>query len=188
MIFAASVCTSAHYEESSSEDKDSVILGWQNITGINVTFYVINGRAYVSYFVNANAQDIEITVKMQKQTLFWFDAADEKIENSGNKKYISGSYSVPVDGSDEYRVKVTVKVQGETETKTVEFSYDEKKLMGDANSDGYIRTSDARLILRCAAWLEIFTQEQISRCDMNLDGAITASDARTVLRMSANLI
>ncbi|MBQ8210212.1 MAG: hypothetical protein IJZ35_06505 [Clostridia bacterium] len=188
LIFAASMCVSAKYEEFSSDDKDVAIPQWQVINTINITFYITDGKAYISYLVTADTDNIEVSVQLQRQTLFWFDVGDEKTEKSGDKKYISGSYTVPVDSSGEYRVRLTVKAQDETKTKTAEFSYDENLLMGDANSDGFIKANDARLILRYAAQLEIFTQSQKNKCDMNIDGSITAADARTVLRMSAQLI
>ncbi len=188
LIFASSMCVSAKYEEISSNEKEGATPQWQVINTINITFYITGGKAYVSYLVTADVDDIDVSVQLQKQTLFWFDVGDEKNENSGSAKYISGTYSVPVDSSGEYRVKLTVKTPNEYKTKTAEFTYDEKILMGDANSDRVITASDARLILRNSALLENFTSAQKSNCDMNLDGIITASDARTVLRISAQLI
>ena len=188
LIFVSSMYISAKCEEISSDNKDAGMLQWQVINAINITFYITGGKAYVSYLVTADVDDIDVSVQLQKQTVFWVDVGDEKNKNSGSDKYISDTYSIPVDFSGEYRVKLTVKTSNEYKTKTAEFTYDEKILMGDANSDGKIQSGDARLILRCAVELDIFTQEQKSKCDMNFDGRITASDARTVLRMSAHLI
>lgn len=58
---------------------------------------------------------------------------------------------------------------------------------GDVDMDGKITAADARLILRSAARLIIFTDEQKALADVDKDGKITAIDARIVLRMAANL-
>ncbi len=59
--------------------------------------------------------------------------------------------------------------------------------MGDADGDGKITAADARLILRRAAKLVVFTPEQEARADVDGDGKITAKDARMVLRVAAKL-
>ena len=51
--------------------------------------------------------------------------SDEKQEKT-DKKYLSGSYSVPVSGSGVYRVSVDVKGGRDKISKTAEFEYDEK--------------------------------------------------------------
>lgn len=58
---------------------------------------------------------------------------------------------------------------------------------GDVDMDGKITAADARLILRRAAHLIRFTDEQDALADVDKDGKITAVDARIVLRMAANL-
>ncbi len=59
--------------------------------------------------------------------------------------------------------------------------------IGDADGDGLITAADARLILRRAAQLVVFTPEQEERADVDCDGKITAKDARMVLRVAAKL-
>lgn len=60
-------------------------------------------------------------------------------------------------------------------------------MLGDANGDGKITASDARAILRFAATLDTYNDEQFVVCDVNSDSKITASDARKVLRVSASI-
>lgn len=60
-------------------------------------------------------------------------------------------------------------------------------LLGDVNGDGEITASDARLVLRFSAELDVPTEEQAKISDVNGDGTITASDARKILRISAEL-
>lgn len=59
--------------------------------------------------------------------------------------------------------------------------------MGDVNGDNKVNASDARLILRFAARLEVPTDEQKIVADVDSNGKINASDARTVLRVAAKL-
>lgn len=167
---------------------DSATPQWKVINGINVTFYVANGRAYASYYVASQKNGITVTVEIEKRTLgfIWVNSGDEKQEKT-DKKYLSGSYSVPVSDSGFYRVVVEVKVNGEKDSKTVTFDYDKNILMGDANSDGEVRANDARLILRFSAKLQKFSNEQKNICDIDKNGAVTAADARIALKMSAKL-
>ena len=58
---------------------------------------------------------------------------------------------------------------------------------GDANMDGNVNASDARLVLRASAMLDNFSDAQILICDMNDNGKIQAADARIVLRVAARL-
>ncbi len=59
--------------------------------------------------------------------------------------------------------------------------------MGDVDGDGIITAADARLVLRRAAQLIDFTDEQDRLADVDNDGAVTAADARILLRVSAGL-
>ena len=168
---------------------DSANPEWKFINSINITFYVANGRASASYYVTSQKNGITVNVEFEKRTLgfIWVNAGNAKQEKTNNK-YLSGSYSVPVNDSGVYRVVVEVKVSDEQGSKTATFEYDDKILMGDANSDGVIRANDARLILRFSAKLQKYSSNQKKICDINKDGSITAADARIALRMSAKLI
>lgn len=170
--------------------QDSAKPNYTNINNIGITFYVINGRACASYYVSSQKNGVTVSVKIEKRTLgfIWVDVSEEKQEKT-DKKYLSGSYSVPVSDSGVYRVAVEAKSGGEKVTKTATFEYDDKILMGDANSDGVIRANDARLILRFSAKLQyFFSKEQKKVCDIDKDGYVTAADARIALRMSASLL
>lgn len=59
--------------------------------------------------------------------------------------------------------------------------------LGDVNGDNKINASDARLVLRISAKLDIPTDNQLIAADVNEDRRITASDARIILRVSAKL-
>ena len=180
---------STDYEPPVTEPTASLQPQFQNINSINVTFYVANGRAYASYSVSSQKNGITVSVKIEKKTLgvFWVDIGDEKQEKTVNK-YISGSYSVPVSDSGTYRVSFKVNCNGEKSAQGVIFEYDNKILTGDANSDGYIRANDARMILRYSAKLDKFTEKQKEICDINKDGSVNASDARIALRMAAKIV
>lgn len=66
----------------------------------------------------------------------------------------------------------------------------DRYLLGDADCDGDIDASDARLALRISAFLEKCPAEDsvaFKNTDINGDGQITAADARIILRCSAGL-
>lgn len=71
---------------------------------------------------------------------------------------------------------------------TINYEIKEKPfVLGDANKDGQITASDARLVLRMSAMLETYDNEMIKIVDVTGDGVISASDARLILRKSAML-
>lgn len=72
---------------------------------------------------------------------------------------------------------------------TVAFAEGEENgiLLGDLNSNGKVDINDARLILRIAAGMEVFTEEHLLNGDMNSDGAITVEDAVIALRQAVNI-
>ncbi len=67
------------------------------------------------------------------------------------------------------------------------FDYSHRK-MGDANLDGKVNSSDARLVLRIASMLESCSEEDLPYCDIDGNGYIFAGDARQILRASASII
>lgn len=194
LIFSA--CVTANAQETVSEEPSIVepttgvdIPQTSSTQNISITFFVSNGKAHVSYFCAANVNDISVNAVFEKKTLglFWVNIGDE-YQQKTDKKYLSGSYSVPVDGSGEYRVTVRFNVAGEKMKKIAVYEYNENILMGDANSDGVITSNDARQILRFSAKLQKFSNEQKKICDIDKNGTITAADARIALQMSAKLI
>ncbi|MCL2512417.1 MAG: dockerin type I domain-containing protein [Oscillospiraceae bacterium] len=60
-------------------------------------------------------------------------------------------------------------------------------LTGDVDFDGEISASDARLILRHAAKLDILTGDALRAADINGDGTVDSADARLILRHVAKL-
>lgn len=66
------------------------------------------------------------------------------------------------------------------------FDYTHRK-MGDANLDGKVNSSDARLVLRIASMLDTCSDEDLPYCDIDGNGYIFAGDARQILRASAGI-
>lgn len=60
-------------------------------------------------------------------------------------------------------------------------------LLGDMDLNGKVETSDARLILRLAAKMEIATDNMLLMGDMNSDGAITVEDAVLALKQAISI-
>lgn len=58
---------------------------------------------------------------------------------------------------------------------------------GDADADGLIGASDARLALRASVHLEKLPDYAVKAADMDDDGKVTAADARIILRLSVGL-
>ena len=64
----------------------------------------------------------------------------------------------------------------------------ETRAVGDADNNGKINSSDARLVLRAASQLETLSEDDAKFCDINSDGKINSIDAREILRASAGII
>lgn len=58
---------------------------------------------------------------------------------------------------------------------------------GDADGNGEITVSDARILLRCAIGLENVPDEKLVQWDFNENGTIDVADARAVLRIAIGL-
>lgn len=58
---------------------------------------------------------------------------------------------------------------------------------GDMNSDGIIKLSDVRQILRIASAMDIADEEVYSRADMNSDGLVDLSDVKAALGKAVDL-
>lgn len=61
------------------------------------------------------------------------------------------------------------------------------QMLGDIDGNGKYTASDARLVLRHAAKLELLNEEQQKYADVDANGRITAADARLVLRVAAKI-
>ena len=61
--------------------------------------------------------------------------------------------------------------------------------LGDIDGNGKVSAADARLALRAAVGLAVYTQgsDQFTAADVNQDGRVTASDARIILRAAVGL-
>ena len=60
-------------------------------------------------------------------------------------------------------------------------------VIGDADGDGTLTSSDARLALRAAVSLDSLSKAQLAAADADKDGKITSSDARLILRAAVGL-
>lgn len=59
--------------------------------------------------------------------------------------------------------------------------------LGDIDGNGKIVASDARMVLRHSAKIELLNEEQAEAADVDANGKITAADARLILRVAAKL-
>lgn len=74
------------------------------------------------------------------------------------------------------------------QTKKIDsFAIKKSKVLGDANSDGFVTTEDARMILSIAVGIRSVDSEMFKICDVDCDNHITTDDARLVLRKAAGL-
>ena len=60
-------------------------------------------------------------------------------------------------------------------------------LLGDADGDGRVTSSDARITLRCSVKLENVADYDALACDYDMDDSVTSADARLILRRSVGL-
>ena len=61
-------------------------------------------------------------------------------------------------------------------------------VIGDANGDGKINTSDAVIILKLAAGMTQLDETQQKAADTNHDGKVNTSDAVRILKYAAGMI
>lgn len=74
------------------------------------------------------------------------------------------------------------------QSQVASFENDKKYTLGDVNDDTFIDASDALMILKHSAKLELLTERQQLAANVNNDLYIDASDALLVLKYSAKLI
>lgn len=60
--------------------------------------------------------------------------------------------------------------------------------LGDINADASINASDALLVLKCAASMIEFSDDELSAADVTRDGKVNASDALKILKYAAGII
>ncbi len=68
-----------------------------------------------------------------------------------------------------------------------ELPAENKKNIGDVDSDGRITAADARLALRISAGLDVVYLDVYLLADYDGDGDVTAADARLILRVASGL-
>lgn len=140
----------------------------------------ILANAYVSYKSNLNAQE---------QTLDWNDS---RISMSWDTPLTmeQGSYmlSINVDGTLIGYISVTVvaPLSGGV-APTPDEPPTPQILLGDANGDGVVNSSDAVLIMRHALGIVQLSGNALLAADFNQDGTVNASDALGVLRYAMGI-
>lgn len=112
------------------------------------------------------------------------------------RKEVNGIWvEVKFAGEEEYLIRIKQTLEGEpyllysnaienTDNKTDDVVISN----GDVNSDGFVDATDALLILKHSARLEIMDIEKEDISDINDDGIIDANDALIILQIAANLI
>ena len=65
--------------------------------------------------------------------------------------------------------------------------YTSFSVVGDVDGDGLVKATDARILIRYNAGLELLMSQQIDFADANFDGIVTAADARAILRHAAEV-
>lgn len=159
---------------------------WDILQNVSMSFYILAGKADVFYTVSSSSPKITVTVEIYKNGLFP-KKISEKTFPSVNRKYVSGSLSVPVTEDGTYTVKLTVTSGGDRHVMKRECSYRAADYIGDVNYNGQIQADDARKVLRYAAKLDRMNADMKKVCDVDCNGHVNAADARIVLRRAAKL-
>lgn len=159
---------------------------WEVLQNVSISFYILAGKADVFYTVSSSSPKITVTVEIYKNGLFP-KKISEKTFPSVNRKYVSGSLSVPVTEDGTYTVKLTVVSGGDRHVMKRECSYRAADYIGDVNYNGQIQADDARRVLRYAAKLDRMNADIKKVCDVDCNGHVNAADARIVLRRAAKL-
>lgn len=156
----------AHVFDSTDKAMATIELGTFSLN-VNVMLKYVNN--YVECEVNRNGEITRYAMGMG--ITFLFEQKD-------------GSYSseMPYIGVDFEKEGIIYEIT--TEFTGIKFG---SRLMGDADNNGKVNSSDARRVLRIASQLETCDEADIPYCDINGDGRITSSDARSILRASAGL-
>lgn len=109
----------------------------------------------------------------------WYDKYPKWLAQYSSKVTYKGTYDIW-----QYTDKAKVSgIKGNVDMNLAYTSY----LQGDANGDGKISASDARLALRAASQLEMLSEVEKYVADVNGDGKVTAADARLILNMASGV-
>ncbi len=138
-------------------------------TSMNTNVMLKYTGNYVECSVNRDGEITSFTTNMGVTFLF---------------PQLDGSYdtNMPVLNVDFEEEGIIYKVN----TEYSNFDYTHRK-MGDANLDGKVNSSDARLVLRIASKLDTCTEADLPYCDIDGNESISAGDARQILRASAGI-
>lgn len=159
---------------------------WKYLQNVSLTFFVMAGRADVSYTVSSSKADIKVTVTIYKNG-FISEKITEKEFSTADKKFINGSITVPVTEDGTYTATIVVRSGSDKTTIKKKYSYCAADYIGDVNYDGQIRADDARRVLRYAAKIDRLSDAMKKVCDVDCNDYVNAADARIVLRRAARL-
>ena len=168
------------------EDLPQITPDWIVLQNVSVTFYILAGRADVSYTVSSKSPKIEVKIEIYKNGLFP-KTVTERVFTSQNKNFVSGSLTVPITEDGTYTAKITFISGSDKKILKNEYTYRASDCLGDVNFNGKIQADDARRILRYAAKIDRINNEMKSVCDVDSNGHVNAADARIVLRCAARL-
>ncbi len=135
---------------------------------VGIKFKYVNN--YVECYVNRSGQITSYTQGMG--ITFMFEQDD-------------GTYSTTMPYFDVDFEEEGIIYEITTEFTKIDFSL---RQIGDANNDGSVNSTDARLVLRAASKLDSYEEEDEPYYDANCDDSVTVSDAREILRAAAKLI
>lgn len=159
---------------------------WYEIRNVSMTFYIMAGRADVSFTVSSSSPDIRIKIEIVKNGIFAGTVAEKEFVIT-DRKFVSGALTAPVDRDGKYTAIITVRSGKDKAEIHKEYSYRAADYIGDVNYDGQIRADDARRILRYAAKIERLNNDMKKVCDIDCNNYVNAADARIVLRRAARL-
>lgn len=91
------------------------------------------------------------------------------------------------EGEEKRTCKICKKEEVRTIDKLSNSDSTEKIIVGDANEDGKVQATDARLVLQVVAGLKDITELDFLNSDVNNDNDITATDARRILQIVAGI-
>lgn len=111
-----------------------------------------------------------------------------ELESIAKLDHTFGSWSTVIkatETSDGEEVR-TCKICKTTEKRKIDKLQGSDILLGDANGDGKIKATDARLVLQVVAGIKENKDVNFSNADVNENGKITAVDARIILQFVAS--
>ncbi len=156
----------SHVFDTSDKAYATIELG---TTSININVLLKYTDCYVECYVNKKGEIISYTTYMG--ITFLFEQED------GTYSTVMPYFDVDFE-EEEIIYTLTTEYMGFTYT---------SRPVGDANDDGSVNSTDARMVLRDASQLEALAEESVKYCDVNGDGVISAADARNILRAAAKL-